>query len=180
MAVRLVSTNLETAVLIIPPFEVQSFAAPIRRQAMPERWMQVPAHITLLYPFAAPAEVSQAMPRLRQALAAAEPFDVTLDHYGRFPTAVFLEPAEPQPLLDLHRHLAAAFPEYPIYGGEFGQAFHPHLTLVQSEDESGPPDLALPPTPSFTFRVDRVFVFVGDPEAAVPYVPLAAALLGPP
>ena len=178
MAVRLVSTKLETAVLIIPPFEVQRFAAPIRREAMPEHWMQAPAHLTLLYPFVPPDEVSQAMPRLRQALSAAAPFDVTLDRYGRFPTAVFLEPSEPQPLLDLHRHLAAAFPEYPIYGGEFGHAFRPHLTLAHSEDESSPPDPILPPAPSFTFRVDRVFVFVGDPEAAVPYVPLAAALLG--
>jgi 2'-5' RNA ligase len=180
MAVRHVSPDLETAVLILPPLEVQRFAAPIRRQAMPERWMQVPAHLTLLYPFATPAEVDRMMPRLHQALEAIPPFDVTLDHYGRFPNAIFLEPAEPQPLLDLHRHLAAAFPEYPIYGGEFGHAFRPHLTLAHSEAESSPPDLVLPPAPSFTFRIDRVFVFVGDPLAAVPYVPLAAALLGRP
>jgi len=174
------SATLETAVLIIPPFEVQRFAAPLRRQAMPERWMQAPAHLTLLYPFVPPDEVSQAMPRLRQALAAAEPFDLTLDRYDRFPHAVFLEPANPQPLIDLHWHLAAAFPEYPVYGGEFGHTIRPHLTLARSDDESSLPHLVLPPAPSFTFRVDRVFVFVGDPEAAVPYVPLAAALLGRP
>jgi 2'-5' RNA ligase len=174
-----VNDRLETAVLIVPPFEVQRFAAPLRRQAMPERWMQAPAHLTLLYPFAPPEQVSQVMPRLRQALAATHPFDVTLDHYGRFPTAIFLEPADPQPLLDLHRHLAAAFPEYPIYGGEFGTVFRPHLTLAHSEDDSAPPEIALPPAPQFTFRIDRVFVFVGDPQAAVPYVPLAAARLGP-
>jgi 2'-5' RNA ligase len=172
------STNLETAVLIIPPSEVQRFAAPIRRQAMPGCWMQVPAHLTLLYPFAPPDEVDQAMPRLRQALAAVEPFDVTLNRYGRFPAAAFLEPAEPQPLLDLHHRLAAAFPEYPIYGGEFGPALRPHLTLAQSDDESGLSDLALPAAPAFTFRVDRLFVYAGDPQAAVPYVPLAVAVLG--
>ncbi len=142
--------------------------------------MQAPAHLTLLYPFVPPDEVGQAMPRLRRALAAAKPFDVTLDRYGRFPNAVFLEPAEAQALIDLHRRLAAAFPEYPVYGGEFGHAFRPHLTLAHSEDDAGPPDPVLPPAPSFTFRVDQVFVLVGDPEAAVPYVPLAAARLGRP
>jgi 2'-5' RNA ligase len=180
MAIRRMSTNLETAVLIIPPFEVQRFAAPIRQQAMPDRWMQVPAHITLLYPFALPAEVDQTMPRLHQALEAVSPFDVTLDRYGRFPTAVFLEPTEAQSLRALHGRLAAAFPEYPVYGGEFGRAFRPHLTLAQSEDESSPPDLVLPPVPSFTFRVDRLFVYAGDPQAAVPYVPLTVASLGKP
>jgi len=180
MAVRRVSTNLETAVLILPPFEVQRFAAPIRRASMPDRWMQVPAHITLLYPFAPPAEIDGAVPRLRHALADVEPFDVTLDRYGQFPNAVFLESADPRALLELHHRLTAAFPEYPIYGGEFGRAIRPHLTLVQSEDESRPPELILPPAPSFTFRVDRLFVYAGDPQAAVPFVPLAVAPLGQP
>lgn len=174
------SSDLETAVLIIAPFEVQRFAAPVRRQAMPERWMQVPAHLTLLYPFAPPDEVHRAMPRLRQALAETEPFEVTLDHYGTFPNVVFLEPADPQPLIRLHHHLAAAFPEYPIYGGEFGPTFHPHLTLAHSDNDAPLPPLTLPPAPSFTFPIDRVFVFVGDPQVAVPYVPLAAARLGRP
>ena len=98
---------------------------------------------------------------------------------GRFPNAIFLEPANPRPLLDLHRNLAAAFPEYPIYSGEFGHAFRPHMTLAHSEADAPAPQLDLPPAPSFAFRVDRVFVFVGDPLAAVPYVPLACALLGP-
>jgi 2'-5' RNA ligase len=173
-----VSANLETAVLIIPPHEVQCFAAPLRRQAMPERRMQVPAHITLLYPFAPPAAINAALPRLRRVLAEGEPLDVTLDRYGRFPNAIFLEPAKPQSLLDLHDRLALAFPEYPIYSGEFGHTFRPHLSLASSDDTSKPLELALPPVPSFTFRVDRVFVFAGDPQAAVPYLPLAVVPLG--
>jgi 2'-5' RNA ligase len=170
--------NLETAVLIVPPPEVQAFAAPIRRQAMPDRWMQVPAHITLLFPFAPPPEVDAALPRMKRVLAAVEPFHVTLDRYGRFPSTVFLEPADAQPLLSLHRLLAAAFPEHPIYGGEFGPALRPHLTLAHAEEGLRLPDLILPPVPTFTFRVDRLFVFAGDRQAAVPYVPLASAMLG--
>lgn len=172
--------TLETAVLIVPPFEVQAFAAPLRRKSMPDRWMHVPAHLTLLYPFAPPAEVDGALPRLRQALSSLPPFDVTLDRYGRFPTAIVLEPADAQPLLNLHRRLAAAFPEYPIYGGEFGHELRPHLTLAHSEDGSGLHDLILPPAPAFTFRVDRLFVYAGDPQAAVPFVPLTVVSLGSP
>ena len=171
------TADFETAVLILPPHEVQRFAAPIRQALMPERWMQVPAHLTLLYPFAPPGELDLVMPRLRQALQDVRPFDVTLDHYGRFPNAVFLEPADPAPLLDLHRRLAAAFPEYPVYRGEFGPAIRPHVTLAYSEDGSTLLEPVLPPAPSFTFRVDRLFVYAGDPQASVPYTPLAVAHL---
>lgn len=173
------SPTLETAVLILPSFEVQAFAAPLRRKAMPDRWMHVPAHLTLLYPFAPPGEVDGALPRLRDAMASVAPFDVTLDRYGRFPTALVLEPSDPRPLLDLHRRLAAAFPEFPIYGGEFGHELRPHLTLAHSEDGAGLNDLVLPPAPAFTFRVDRLWVYAGDPQAAVPFVPLAIAPFGP-
>jgi 2'-5' RNA ligase len=173
------SSTLETAVLIVPPFEVQAFAAPLRRKAMPDRWMHVPAHLTLLYPFAPPADVDDTLPRLRQVLSAHPPFNVTLDHYGRFPTALVLEPADPQPLLDLHRRLAAAFPEYPIYGGEFGHELRPHLTLAHSDDGTVLDDLVLPPAPALTFRVDRLWVYAGDSQAAVPFVPLVIAAFGP-
>ncbi len=173
------SSTLETAVLIVPPFEVQAFAAPLRRKAMPDHWMHVPAHLTLLYPFAPLADVDDMLPRLRQALSSLSPFSVTLDRYGRFPTALVLEPADPQPLFDLHRLLAATFPEYPIYGGEFGHELRPHLTLAHSEDGTVLDDLVLPPAPVLTFRVDRLWVYAGDSKAAVPFVPLAIAGFGP-
>jgi len=172
------STPLETAVLIVPPFEVQAFAAALRPRDPPRRWSHVPAHITLLYPFAPPEDTDRSLPRLRRALAPVRPFDVTLDRYGRFPTAVFLEPADPGPLIDLYGHLAAAFPEYPAYGGEFGRGLHPHLTLAHSEDGIGLHELASRPAPSFTFRVDRLVVYAGAPYTSVPYVPLAVARLG--
>ena len=138
----------------------------------------MPAHITLLYPFAPPEDTDRSLPRLRRALAPVRPFAVTLDRYGRFPTAVFLEPADPRPLIDLYGHLAAAFPEYPAYGGEFGPGLHPHLTLAHSEDGLGLHELALRPAPSFTFRVDRLVVYAGAPDSSVPYVPLAVVGLG--
>ena len=172
------STPLETAVLIVPPFEVQAFAASLRPRDPPRRWFHVPAHITLLYPFAPPEAIDRSLPRLRRALAPIRPFAVTLDRYGRFPTAIFLEPADPRPLVDLYEHLAAAFPEYPAYGGEFGHGLHPHLTLAHSEDGLGLHELALRPAPSFTFLVDRLVVYAGAPDASAPYVPLAVARLG--
>jgi 2'-5' RNA ligase len=169
---------LETAVLIVPPFEVQAFAASLRPRDPPGRWSHVPAHITLLYPFAPPEDTDRSLPRLRRALASVRPFAVTLDRYGRFPTAIFLEPADPRPLIDLYARLAAAFPEYPAYGGEFGPGLHPHLTLAHSEDGIGLHELALRPAPSFTFRVDRLVVYAGAPDSSAPYVPLAVAGLG--
>jgi len=173
-----VNTALETGVLIVPPLEVQAFAAPLRQRGNPASWAHVPAHITLLYPFAPPDLVDRSLPRLRRALATVRPFSVTLDRYGRFPTAVFLEPADPRPLIDLYARLATAFPEYPAYAGEFGPGLHPHLTLAHSEDGSGLLDLALPHAPSFTFTVDRLVVYAGSADLAVPFIPLAVARLG--
>jgi 2'-5' RNA ligase len=132
----------------------------------------------MLYPFAPPESLDAALPRMSRALAPVRPFPVTLDRYGRFPTAVFLEPADPRPLIDLYARLSAAFPESPAYGGEFGPGLHPHLTLVHAEegvDLAGP---VLPAAPSFTFLVDRLVVYAGAPEANVPYVPLAVVRLG--
>lgn len=172
----------ETGVLIVPPLEVQAFAAPLRQRGAPETWAHIPAHITLLYPFAPPRTVDRALPRLRRALAPVRPFGVTLDRYGRFPKAIFLEPSDPLPLIALHDRLAAAFPEYPVYAGEFGPGLHPHLTLLHSEDGSALEQTDLPPAPSFTFVVDRVAVYAGAtpvPGFAAPFIPLSVVRLGP-
>jgi 2'-5' RNA ligase len=164
---------VQSAVLIVPPHSVQAFAAPLRRRFQPDTWMHIPAHITLLVPFAPPERLDDAVHRLEGALAKAPPFRVTLDHYGRFPKATFLEPREPQPILDLYRRLAAAFPEYPVYEGEYGRDLSPHLTLARFETESDVRAFTMPPAPTLTFTVDRLTVYTGSPDEPIPFVPQA-------
>jgi demethylmenaquinone methyltransferase/2-methoxy-6-polyprenyl-1,4-benzoquinol methylase len=125
---------------------------------------RIPPHITLLYPFAPPKELRAVIPALARVCAQVDPFPLTLNRYGRFETALFLEPDDPRALLDLFRRLSAAFSKYPPYGGEFGPDLRPHLTLAEYKEASELEALTLPPAPSLTFIVDRLHIFTGDPD----------------
>lgn len=170
--------KLTTALLILPPYEVQAFAAPLREVYAPESFARVPAHITLLYPFVPLEEIDNAASRLRSMLAEVKPFEINLGRYSRFEKTVFLEPVDPKPVIELHRRLAAAFPEYPIYGGEHGPDLHPHLTLASRDDLAEGEVIELPPAPSFTFEVDRLYMYSGPEEGKVPFIPVAIIPIG--
>ncbi len=97
VAVRPVSTPLETAVLIVPPFEVQAFAASLRPQRPPEEMVpRAGAHHAAVPVRPAGGSRTAACRDCGGPWRPVAPFDVTLDRYGRFPTAIFLEPADPQ------------------------------------------------------------------------------------
>lgn len=171
--------TLETALLIVPPKEVQVFSFPIREAYDADALDQnLPAHITLLYPFVPPEEVESAAEKLRTILAEVAPFEVTLDRYGQFDDALFLEPADPEPILALHARLAGAFPDFPAYEGEHGAALHPHLTLARFDDPSQAEAIQLPTAPSFTFLVDKLHIYLGSIEGEEPFIPRAVIPLG--
>lgn len=171
--------ELETALLILPPKEVQVFSYPLREAYDSQAaGSQLPAHITLLYPFVPPGLIDATVPKLRKLLEDCPPFELTLDKYGRFEGAIFLEPSDPEPVLRLYDLLAREFPEFPIYGGEHGLDLHPHLTLARSEDPAELASIELPPTPSFTFRVDRLHLYLGSSDEDIPFIPRAVIPLG--
>jgi 2'-5' RNA ligase len=165
---------LETALLIVPPKEVQVFSYPLRaeydEQALENK---LPAHITLLYPFIPPQQVEQAIDKLSEVCARIPPFDITLDRYGRFDDALFLEPSSPEPVLALFRKLSAAFPEFPVYAGEHGPELHPHLTLARFTSSAEESAIQLPAVPSFTFCVDKIHLYLGSTEDDTPFIPRA-------
>jgi len=169
------NTTLETALLIIPPPEVQVFAAPIMEQYAPDRQLVGPAHITLFYPFFPYSERENAIPLLKEVCARSSPFSITLDHYERFPTVCYLAPADPSPILHLFQSIQKMFPDILPFGGKFGPDLVPHLTLAECEDLD---KITLPPVPTFHFSVDRIHVYYGYPvrSAWVPY--LSIPLLG--
>ena len=168
---------IETSLLIVPPHDVQAFAAPLRERYAPLSFAQGPAHVTLFYPFVSPPDLPAAVERLASLCATIPSFEITLNQYGRFPKAVYLEPHEPASILRLHRILLEAFPEYPPYQGAFGTALVPHLTLAHDLDD--PADVRLPPAPSFNFTVDRLHLYAGDPQVRAAWVALAVFPLGP-
>jgi len=97
----------------------------------------VPAHVTVLFPFAPVSRLDEAqMSRLRDLFAAVPAFDILLDRTAWFGTSVlWLGPKDPAPFRDLTSRVFAAFPEFPPYEGRFDDVV-PHLTV----GEDGPVD----------------------------------------
>lgn len=102
----------------------------------------IPPHVTLLYPFYAPPETDVAvLERIRVAVAVSAPWEATfatLESFGE--ETFFLAPSDPEPFIALTRRLQAAFPELPLYEGEF-QKIVPHLTVLKAS-RAGTPDEA--------------------------------------
>lgn len=98
----------------------------------------IPAHVTLLYPFMDSELLTPA--HVESAAAAIErfaPFDVSLAEFRYFdasPSILYLAPAPAEPFARMTAALAAAFPEYPPYGGIYAETI-PHLTVAEGGAE---------------------------------------------
>ena len=97
----------------------------------------VPAHVTVVYPFAPPSAIdSVAMERLRSAVASVPRFQASWETSGWFRDDVlWLAPAPAERFQALTEAVTRAFPEYPPYEGEFDEVV-PHLTV----GHTGTPD----------------------------------------
>jgi 2'-5' RNA ligase len=170
--------ELETALLILPPKSVQLFAYPIREEYDPLSFVQTPAHITLIYPFAPPEKIEESIDTLSSICRETIPFQVTLDRYNVFKTGHVLEPSNPEPILQVYRRIAVEFPEYPPYKGEFGTELRPHLSLTRFEKPTEADTIELPPVPEFSFTIDKLHIYLGSIEDEAPFIPRAVLPLG--
>lgn len=90
----------------------------------------VPAHVTLLWPFAAEDALGPELVAQVAAIVARHPaLDVTLASGERFPDTLYASVEPDPPIRALQAELAAAFPTLPLYDGEFG--FTPHVSVVE-------------------------------------------------
>jgi 2'-5' RNA ligase len=96
----------------------------------------VPAHITLLYPFKPPDEVSGAvLDELRRSFARFAPFRFALAQIRRFPAEVlYLAPEPDEPFRRLTSAIWNWYPETPPYGGQWLDIV-PHLSVARLADE---------------------------------------------
>jgi 2'-5' RNA ligase len=91
------------------------------------------AHITVLYPFMAPARIDAAILQTAEStIGTHERFAFQLKSIGRFPQVAYLKPEPAEPFIALSLSLARAFPQFPAYGGEFGKVV-PHLTIAKGD-----------------------------------------------
>ncbi len=93
------------------------------------------AHITALGPFD-PAPSAGARATIAALAAGTAPIPVRLEELAQFPQGIIhLVPDPADRLRDLTARLVSAFPDWPPYGGEFGDDVQPHLTVDAASDE---------------------------------------------
>lgn len=98
---------------------------------------EVPAHVTLLWPFLALSDLTDAdLADLALIVADQPAFEVTFSRLGRFEDVLWLAPDPPEPFVALTRAIAARWPSHPPYQGRFGSVT-PHLTLANDIDPDG-------------------------------------------
>ncbi|HYO19491.1 MAG TPA: 2'-5' RNA ligase family protein, partial [Dermatophilaceae bacterium] len=81
----------------------------------------VPAHVTALFPFVAPDDITEAvLSQVSEVAAANAPFDYRFARTAWFgQQVVYLAPDQPAPFIKVTESLWAAVPECPPYGGRF-------------------------------------------------------------
>ena len=93
------------------------------------------AHITALGPFD-PSPSAAALATIARLAGTTAPMMVRLADLAQFPNGIIhLVPEPGDRLRDLTARLVAAFPDWPPYGGEFGDDVQPHLTVDAASDE---------------------------------------------
>jgi len=119
----------ESALVIAVP-EAEALVGQWRTSLDPACRRGVPAHVTLLYPFAPPSNIDEGIVQaLRELFRDVEPFSFSLETTAWFgERVVYLEPRPDTAFRALTSRLRERFPHYLPYGGTVHEPT-PHLTL---------------------------------------------------
>ena len=136
--------------------------------------------MTLLYPFVGRDWLDASIRRKIASVAARHaPFDFTMTGPARWPDTIYVAVEPIEPFVRLQGDLAAAFPEYPIYGEGSGFEFTPHITVadgraVEREDSMRSEAWAALPLPARAAGLD-VIATDGEKWDLVWRIPLGGA-----
>ncbi|MEU4689353.1 2'-5' RNA ligase family protein [Actinoplanes sp. NPDC023714] len=116
--------------LIVPIPEAEPAVAGLRDRLDAAAAWGIPAHITVLYPFLPPAQLTPSVLAALRLVAAGVPrFFLTLDRVAWFTDRVlWLAPDPAEPFRELTHRIATRFPQAPPYEGVFDEVV-PHLTV---------------------------------------------------
>ena len=109
-----------------------------RREHTKDGARGMPAHVTLLYPFAPEPDLQA----IRALAARSEPFRYTLRAVREWPDGiVYLEPDPAEPFVRLTREFVERFPDHEPYNGMFTvDEVIPHCTVVHTDDDAARAD----------------------------------------
>jgi 2'-5' RNA ligase len=173
--------------LIVAIPEAEAIVAGQRARLDPSAGLDVPAHITVLFPFLPPGQIGgPALAALGRLLGAVPRFRFRLDRTAWFEDRVlYLAPRDPAPFAALTERVAAAYPAYPPYEGQFADVV-PHLTVAErvgAADAGAAGDLnAAEAAVARLLPVDgevTAVTLIAQQEAGGPFGVLAAFPLGP-
>jgi 2'-5' RNA ligase len=117
------------SVLIVPVPAVEPTVRRLRNKLDPASRAGLPAHVTVLYPFAPTPLQNDVVDDLARLFATVDRFDFELSGVGWFEDRVlYLAPNPPEPFQALTARVAARHPDYLPYGGAFPTVI-PHLTV---------------------------------------------------
>ena len=126
---------METGLILLVP-EAGPVVADLRARLDPNAALNVPAHVTALYPFRAFDEIDEGvLGRIGDICRRTPAFDVAFARTGRFPGVLWLAPDPREPIDALTAALAAAFPDCPPYAGRHADP-EPHLTVAAQPNEA--------------------------------------------
>lgn len=125
--------------VLVPVPAAEPVVGPHRARFDGAAVLGVPAHVTVLFPFLAPAAITDAtVRRLAAAVASVPAFRCHFRRTAWFGAQVlWLTPDPDGPFRELTRAVTAVFPGYPPYGGAFTDVI-PHLTIGDLEHEGRP------------------------------------------
>ncbi|MFL6163902.1 MAG: 2'-5' RNA ligase family protein [Jatrophihabitantaceae bacterium] len=119
--------------LIVPLPELEPLVGAWRAR-YDTTFADVPAHVTALFPWIPPDELTEAdLDAVGQLAKGWQPFEVCFERFASFDDAEvhYLAPEPADPFLALTEDLCAGWPEYPPYEGAFAELV-PHLTVSTS------------------------------------------------
>ncbi|WP_328473949.1 2'-5' RNA ligase family protein [Actinoplanes sp. NBC_00393] len=119
----------QSALAVLVP-EAEPAVAELRQRLDRSAPRGVPAHVTVLFPFLPPNELTaQVQAGIRHVVAGVPRFFLTLDRVCWFgERVVWLSPSPDEPFRELTHRLAGRFPRAQPYGGQFTDVV-PHLTI---------------------------------------------------
>jgi 2'-5' RNA ligase len=125
--------TIESALVVLIP-EADVLLESFRTQHDPSASGSLPAHVTILYPFKSPDELTRSLSNTLRKLFLKQPsFTASFLEVQRFPDMLYLVPVPAEPFRRLTEMIANRFPETPPYGGAFTEII-PHLTIAQASD----------------------------------------------
>lgn len=124
---------IEFALVVLIP-EAEPLVESFRKRFDPSAAMGVPAHVTVLYPFKPPDELTGNLTTTLRELFSKQPgFTALFSRIQQFPDALYLAPEPSEPFRQLTKTVVRVFPDTPPYRGAFKEII-PHLTVAQGCD----------------------------------------------